>query len=133
MNDNLNNQINHWKESSERSWKTALGLFKIKRYDACLFFCHLTLEKSLKGLVAKTTKNPAPYIHDLAKLSNLAQLNLSPDQIQNLRTITTFNISTRYDDIKFEFYKKCTKEYTEKHFLISKKLFLWLKKQYPKK
>ncbi len=133
MNDNINKQVNYWKKSSERSWETASGLFKIKRYDACLFFCHLTLEKSLKGLFIKKTKNLAPYIHDLAKLSNLAQLNLPPDQIQNLRIITTFNISTRYDDIKFEFYKKCTKKYTEKYFLITKKLFLWLKKQYPKK
>lgn len=39
-----------------------------KRYDACLFFCHLVLEKLLKGLVVKRTEKAAPCIHDLAEL-----------------------------------------------------------------
>ncbi len=49
----LDEQINYWKKSAERNWKTVLSLFKNKHYDACLFFCHLVIEKLLKGLAVK--------------------------------------------------------------------------------
>jgi len=133
MTKNLKNQIDYWKNSAQRNWQTALSLFKIKHYDACLFFCHLTLEKALKGLVTLRTNRPSPYIHDLAKLSEIAELGLSKIQIQNLRIITGFNLSARYDDIKLSFHKVCTKNYTEKYLEITKKLYLWLKERFPKK
>ena len=126
-------QIKYWQKSSKRDFKTASELFKLKRYDACLFFCHLALEKILKGLVVEVTKKTPPYIHDLAKLANTAELELSEDQIQNLRAITGFNIASRYNDEKFLFYKKCTKAYTEKYIKITKNLYLWAKKNYQKK
>ena len=98
---NLQKQIQYWKDSSRRDWKTAEALFfKAKRYDACLFFCHLSLEKILKWLVVIKIKKSAPYTHDLAKLANLAGLKLTKDQLDNLKIINSFNISGRYDDAK---------------------------------
>ncbi|MFC1613218.1 HEPN domain-containing protein [Patescibacteria group bacterium] len=70
--DNLKEQINYWKKSAERNWDTTLSLYKTKHYDSCLFFCHLTLEKLLKGLVVRQTNKTAPFIHDLEKLANTA-------------------------------------------------------------
>lgn len=128
----LDEQIDYWKKSAERNWDTALSLFKSKHYDACLFFCHLTIEKLLKGLVVIKTKKTAPYIHHLEKLANIAQLVLSDEKIKNLRIITGFNMSGRYEDSKFAFYKQCTKDYTEKYLNISKDLIIWLKKKYLK-
>ena len=126
-------QIAFWKKSAQRSFDAARVLFENKHYDHCLFFCHLSLEKLLKGLVVKNTKKPAPYIHDLAHLANLAKLEIEKGQIENLRIITTFNISGRYQEDKYAFYKKCDKKYSEDYLKISKKLFLWLKKEYQKK
>ena len=125
--------INFWHKSSERDFKTAQGLFGLKRYDACLFFCHLSLEKLLKGLIVKILEKPAPYIHDLDRLARLAQLDLSKKQSENLKIITDFNIAGRYNDEKLEFYKKCTKKYAEKYLNITEELFLCLKKEYRKK
>jgi len=129
----LEKQIDYWKKSAERNWKTAQSLLKLKHYDFCLFVCHLTLEKLLKGLIVKRTNKAAPYTHYLEELAKLAKLNLIKEQIDRLKIITNFNIAGRYDDVKFAFYKKCTKEYTKKYFDISKELYLWLKKQYQKK
>lgn len=126
-------QINYWKKSGEKNWKVAQSLFNLGHCDACLFFCHLSLEKLLKGLVVEQSKKAAPYIHDLTELTEIARLKLSDEQIQNLRLITGFNIASRYDDIKFAFYRQCTKSYAEKYFKISQELYLWFKKQYPKK
>lgn len=132
MND-INKQIDYWKISAEHDWKIALDLFKTKHYDACLFFCHLTLEKLLKGLFVKFNNDSAPYIHDLAKLGNLAGLNLTDEQITNLRIISQFNIAGRYDNFKQEFYKQCTKDYTEKYLSITNHFYLWLKEKFQKK
>jgi HEPN domain-containing protein len=130
---NIEKQIDYWKKSSARNLETAQSLFKLKHYDACLFFCHLALEKILKGLIAEYTNEPAPYIHDLENLALIAKLSISKEQKENLKTVTRFNVGGRYDNEKLNFYKVCTKEYTEKYFNISKELYLWLKKQYLKK
>jgi len=106
---------------------------KGKKYSDCLFFCHLTLEKILKGLVVERTKTHAPYIHKLVDLARIAKVKLNEEQLNHLSRITKFNIAGRYDAFKQTFYKKCNKEYTEKYFNISKKLYLWLKKEYRKK
>ena len=79
------------------------------------FFCHLSLEKLLKGLIVKILEKPASYIYDLDWLARLAQLDLSKKQSENLKIITDFNIAGRYNDEKLEFYKKCTKKYAEKY------------------
>ncbi|MFH1661558.1 MAG: HEPN domain-containing protein [Candidatus Falkowbacteria bacterium] len=97
------------------------------------FFCHLTIEKLLKGLVVMEIQKTAPYIHDLEKLAILAKINATEEQIKNLKTISRFNMAGRYDDAKHNFYKIATRLYTKKYLDISNKLILCLKKQYQKK
>jgi HEPN domain-containing protein len=129
MTKDIQAQIKYWKESAKRSWETAQDLFKLNRRDACLFFCHLSLEKILKSLIVKHAQKTPPYIHDLAKLANLAGLKLTQGKIQELRTITIFNIAARYDEIKFQFYKKCTPIFTKKYLKITKNLYNEFKKK----
>lgn len=129
----ITKQIEFWKQSARRDLQTALGLFKIKRYDACLFFCHLCLEKLLKGLTVKQAKKAAPFIHDLERLSIVSKLELTEQQFRDLRIITGFNVSARYDTIKDSFYKKCSRDYAKKYLDITKDLFLCLKEKYRQK
>jgi HEPN domain-containing protein len=131
--DNLKSQIDFWKKSGERDIYTASSLLQLKRYDACLFFCHLSLEKFLKGLYVKKTKQAAPYIHDLAQLASVIKITLPEGMIKQLRIITTFNISGRYGNIKRDFYKICTRQYANEYFKTTKEIIVWLKKQYRKK
>lgn len=126
----LKKEVNHWYNSAERSWRAAIDLLKGKHYDACLFFCHLAIEKLLKGLVLRSTKKEAPRIHDLVRLADLAKLELSEERFTILKTITTFNIAGRYEEIKYSFYKRCTPSFTKKYYLICQEIFLWLKKEY---
>ncbi len=130
---NIEKVIKYWIESSEQNFETAEFLFKGKRYSDSLFFCHLMIEKILKALVVKETKTHAPYIHELDTLAQKAVLKLSREQMKQLEIINTFNIRTRYDIAKQQFYKQCTKNYTTKYFDIAKELYLWLQKQFPKK
>ena len=129
---NAKNHSQHWKHLAARDWKTAQGLFEIKRYDACLFFCHLTLEKFLKGLVVLHTKKEAPYTHDLERLSVIAKIPLPSEQVNDLKAISAFNIASRYSDYKFEFYKKCTRSYTHNYLSKTISLIKCLKEKYLK-
>lgn len=122
----------YWRLSSLRDWKTSKGLFELKRYDSCLFFCHLTLEKLLKGIVILHTRKNAPFIHDLERLSFIGGIQLSDSQINHLKEISAFNIAGRYSDYKFDFYKKCNRSYTQKYLLKTELLIRCLKKKYPK-
>lgn len=130
---NLSKQLNYWLESAERNFETAQSLFNLKHYDACLFFCHLSIEKILKGLIVKRIKRTPAYTHDLERLALFAKIPLTDTQSKHLKEITGFNIAGRYDDVKLSFYKKCTKQYAGEYLLISQNLYLWLKKQYQKK
>jgi len=124
--------IKFWRDKSADDRVTAKALLKSKRYSACLFFVHIYLEKLLKGLAVEKTGKPAPYVHDLLDLVNIAEIELSEEQKELLREINTFNIRARYDNYKSEFYRRATKNYTIKHFELADKLYLWLGKKFIK-
>ena len=121
--------IKHWFESAKRDKETAEILFANKRYDHCLFFCHLFLEKALKALVIKKTDQAPPWTHDLLKLARVAELTLSASLKKDFQEINSFNIRARYNDVKLEFYKKATKRYTGRYFQRCQEIYQWLKKQ----
>lgn len=121
--------INFWVKGSGEDIKTAESLFRSKRYHHCLFFCRLFVEKILKALVAKATGKPAPYGHKLTKLAKLTEVGFTNEQLDLLDEITAFNIEARYNDYKFRFYKKATKNYTQAYFQRAKEVYLWLRKK----
>lgn len=119
-----------WKKTAQEDWETAEALFAISRYHHALFFCHLAVEKILKGLVyTKAKAHPLP-IHQLVKLATQANLSLTPQQEHQLDEITSWNIEARYDSYKRKFYKKATKEFTSHWMDVAKEFFVWTKNQY---
>ena len=79
------------------------------------------------------TRKEAPFIHDLERLSIIAGTLLSPDEINDLKSISAFNIAGRYSDYKFSFFKKCTRSYTRNYLSKTKALFQCLQKKYQKR
>lgn len=125
----LKEAVDYWLKSAQEDLKTAESLFKSKRYVHCLFFCHLFIEKALKALIVKNTKdNPLP-IHNLRRLAKDSGVNFTQKQTRLLKEINEFNIRARYNDIKFRFFKKATPMFTKGYLQKSKDLYLWLKTQ----
>lgn len=116
-----------WVETAERNWKVAEDTFRLEHFDWALFFCHLTLEKMLKGMIIKNGITPPPS-HDLLKLAKIAKIRLPEGYDNYFKEITTYNIEARYDDFKRSFYKKATKTYAKKWMQIGKEIILWLQK-----
>jgi HEPN domain-containing protein len=126
--------IKYWKDGSSKDLAAAENLFEKGFYPQCLFFCHLSSEKMLKALFMKRTKKVAPFIHDLRRLAELMELDLTNQKKEVLDKIFTFNISTRYAEEKLEFYKKYNnKKIVAKYLNITKDLILWLKREFQKK
>lgn len=95
----------------------------------------MVIEKLLKALYAKNNKGApyAPKTHDLLYLAEKLNLKLTEEQEVTLNEITTFNLSTRYDDYKRAFYNKCTDEYTKEQIIKLEEVKLWLEKILEKK
>lgn len=109
-------QIDYWIKSAKHDLETAESLFKSKHYDWCLFISHLVIEKILKAFFVRDQKEFPPKIHKLDVIAEKTKLNLSSDEMDFLKEINEFNLTARYPDFKFDFYKLCTKEFTEKYF-----------------
>ncbi|MDP2910109.1 MAG: HEPN domain-containing protein [bacterium] len=126
----LNKNIEYWIKSSEQDMEVAEELFKLGRFPQCLFFCHLTIEKLLKSVVVKIIKDYPPYTHDLRKLAEIANIELTVKREHILDKISTFNIAGRYADAKLKFYQEYNKkELAEKYLKITHELILWLKEK----
>lgn len=111
MEQTLSNLLDSIKENK----LVANDLFDSEHYSWCLFIWHLVVEKTIKAYVLKTGKE-VPYIHDIKRLVEysgikLEELNVSAMELDE---ITAFNLEARYNDYKFELYKKADKEYTIK-------------------
>ncbi|MFH1099197.1 MAG: HEPN domain-containing protein [Candidatus Uhrbacteria bacterium] len=131
MRDDFVEQIAYWKRSSAQDFKAAKSLFAKRLYPQCLFFCHLAVEKLLKGIVLKRTGEPAPYLHDLRRLAALARVTVSKDRAQELDEIFTFNIAGRYADAKLDFYRQHNrKAHAERFFVITERIIVWLNDEF---
>lgn len=116
----------YWKKTAVHDYETMRALFKTKRYSDTLFFGHIVLEKNLKAIVVRHTGQHAPFTHDLTKLAEIAELNLTKEEIIFLDEMNKYNIRARYPDYKLKIYKLCTKEYTQIQLNKVEKLYIKL-------
>ncbi len=119
--------VNYWENSSDDDFITMITLFNGKRFSWSLFVGHLLIEKLLKALYAQINNDYPPHIHNLLRLAELCNLQLSEENKLYLATITAFNINTRYDDYKMSFKQKCTNDYTYEWIIKIKETRKWIK------
>ena len=126
----IDEHIKYWLDSAAHDLDTAEHLFKSGKYDWCLFIGHLVLEKTLKAMfVFKNNNKVPPKIHNLVKLAKLSKIELAQEEKIFLGDVNDFNLEVRYPDYKQEFYKKCSKSFTERYFIKIKEHHKWLKSQ----
>ncbi len=119
--------ITYWIDSSNDDYATMLDMYNSKRYSWSLFIGHLMIEKLLKALYVSIKSDYPPYIHNLLRLAEKADIKLDADKKEQLVTITAFNINARYDDYKMSFKKRCTPEYTAEWIDKLTDLRKWIK------
>ena len=120
--------IKYWSYSSDNDFDTMMTMMDNKKYNWALFVGHLMIEKLLKALYVKSNNNYPPFIHNLLRLAEKCELELTEDQTKFLVTVTAFNINARYDDFKMSFQQKCTPEFTAEWIEKFKTNRQWIKK-----
>lgn len=132
MNEKIENSdeiVKHWLDSSDQNYITMKHLIESSDYSWSLFMGHLVIEEILKALYVKKHQKHAIFTHDLLRLADKVGLELNLENQEVLDSITTFNLNARYDNYKQEFYKLCSKEFTEEWIAKIEELRLWLIKQ----
>lgn len=118
--------IAYWLDSAEANHVSMLNMFSNGEYVWSLFVGHLCIEKLLKAYYVKEIDTTAPRIHDLYKLAIRCNLEMSEEQMDSLQYVTLFNIEARYEEYKREFYKKCTRAFTESNIKTIEGVRTWL-------
>lgn len=103
--------IKYWVSSAQEDWEVAQSLFKSARYNHALFFLQLTLEKLIKAVHISQKDESPLYVHNLVLLAQKAGIKFYGEEQADLKEISSFNISARYDSYKRDFYKKATREF----------------------
>jgi HEPN domain-containing protein len=96
---NMGKHIQHWRNSADEDWAVAQELIGHGKIRHALFISHLALEKMLKAHVCRTTEELAPRIHNLVRLSEMAGLKLTEEQIDLFADVNEFNIEGRYPEM----------------------------------
>jgi HEPN domain-containing protein len=128
MNFDVERTINYWHDGAIYDLNTAESLIIVEKYLYALFFGHLALEKLLKALVVKETREHAPYTHSLPLLASKLKLDIPQDILEKLADFMEFYLEARYPNMQKSFYDKCSKEFTESNFAEVKRVFKWLEK-----
>ena len=127
---NVEDHANYWLDSAQNDLSAAEQLFLSAKYDWCLFIGHLVIEKTLKAYFVYTNDHKIPpKTHNLLKLAEKSNLSLTEEQKLFLDEVNDFNLEVRYPEYRREFYKLCTKDFTEHYFTKIKGFSLWLTSQ----
>ena len=119
-----------WLKQAAYDMDTADAMFSSGRYFYAVFMCHLSIEKSLKGLYSKELTEVPPKTHNLLYL--LKKIQKKPDQdLQKFITkLNTASVATRYPDDLAKIQAAYTEEITKEMIEKSKDVLKWVKKQF---
>ena len=119
-------QIAFWRDSAKEDWDVARQLVDNGRTRHGLFFAHLALEKIIKAIVCKKSKDLAPRLHNLSRLAELAALTLDTGKMEVLAEMNAFHIEGRYPE---SMTKPPTKEEALNYMAGAEGVFQWLMNQ----
>ena len=125
--------IKYWQESANESWDSAVYLASGKHYAFSLFALHVALEKLFKSLwIKESITDTPPYTHDLQKLCDELQLDISAEDYDFLSIINSWNNRGRYPDYTKRLYKNTTDNYLKEQIDRTQKLKKWLEEKISK-
>jgi len=94
----IDKQIEYWQTGAENDIETAGILIANKKYVEGLFFCHLCIEKILKALVVKETRQIPPKSHNLIYLRDLARIDVTEEQQLFMAVLMKYQLEGRYPE-----------------------------------
>ena len=118
-----------WFFQSDYDLETAQQMLQSGRNIYCIFMCHLSLEKALKGLFIKHLNEIPPKLHALVYFVNKIQLVLSEEHLLFVKKIDNLSIVTRYPEDLRAMITLYTRKQTTDIYEQTKAIQQWLKQQ----
>lgn len=98
----IDRQVSYWRNGANEDWSAAIFLVEGGRTRHGLFLLHLAIEKALKALVCRATRDVPPRLHNLVRLAEIAGITLTSEQLDVLGELNVFNMEGRYPEISAE-------------------------------
>ena len=124
--------IQEWIKQSLYDLETAQAMFKTGRYIYCVFMCHLSLEKMLKGLYFQKLNKIPLKIHSLVYFVQIQNLILSEKTNKFLEDLEEVSVPTRYPEGLDQLLKVYDKKKTQVILSETKEAWECLKKEFVK-
>jgi HEPN domain-containing protein len=118
-----------WYLQADYDLEVAEDMYRSGRYIYCIFMCHLSLEKGLKGLFNKRTGEYPPKSHNLIYFVEKIGLVLSDSDQEFLFALNKISVPTRYPENLRDLIKEFDQAITEPILSTSKKTLQWIKQQ----
>ena len=125
----MEQQLNHeeWFFQSDYDLETANHMLHSGRNVYCIFMCHLSLEKALKGLFIRQLNQFPPKIHNLMYFVEQLELEPEEEHLDFLKWLNRMSVATRYvEDLK-NMIKIFPNERTESIYRQTKNIQQWIK------
>jgi len=94
----IDKQVEYWFNSALDDLESAKLLILNNRVLHGLFFCHLVIEKAIKAIVVKETKEIAPRSHNLLYLAEIANITFAEEDEVFLGILMKYQLQGRYPD-----------------------------------
>jgi len=121
---NIPKQIAYWTESADDDIETAEILIEKGKFIHGLFFCHLSIEKIIKALVVKETREIPPKSHDIFYLAEKGNVTIPEDSQVISQILMKYQLEGRYPEY---FPSQPQPDSAKKYFIETQKLLKWLK------
>ncbi len=118
-----------WFFQSDYDLETAVDMFKSGRYVYCIFMCHLSLEKALKGLFVKRTGEYPSKSHSLLFFIEKLGIQMSDSSYEFVFTLNKISIPTRFPEDLRKLFEAYTRKRTEEILNLTKEKQSWIKQQ----
>lgn len=122
-------EYSEWFFQSDYDLETAEAMFNSGRNVYCIFMCHLSIEKALKGLLLKVKGTFPPKSHNLLYLTELIELELSLEDYDFILSLNKISIPTRYPEDLKKMIAVYPNERTTEILMKSKSVQSWIKQQ----
>jgi len=121
--------LQEWLRQADYDMDTAEYMLSGGRYFYAVFMCHLSIEKTLKGLYQKRLREMPPKVHNLVFLIEKIGLELPQDLYDWVFTLNRVSIPTRYPEDLQKMQKDYDEEHTREVVEKSKETLQWLRTQ----
>jgi HEPN domain-containing protein len=119
----IEKQVAFWRAGANEDLAVGRDLMSRKHTRHGLFFVHLAVEKALKAIVCRVTKDVPPRVHNLVRLSELAGISPTQAHLETLATMNAFNVEGRYPET---LQPPPTPEMAQNYLRRAEEVFSWL-------